>query len=61
MNKDKSLYVNKNKSLYEDKNKSLYEDKHPNSSLKGTGYKDKAKALATLNLIKDRDLTYQKL
>jgi hypothetical protein len=53
MNKDKSLYVNKNKSLYE--------DTHPHSSLKGTGYKDKAKALATLNLIKDRDLTYQKL
>jgi hypothetical protein len=33
-------------------NKSLYEDKHPQFSTKGTGYKDKQKALDTL--------TYQK-
>ena len=28
-------------------NKSLYEDKHPQSSTKGTGFKDKQKALKT--------------
>uniref|UniRef100_A0A6C0DZ97 Uncharacterized protein n=1 Tax=viral metagenome TaxID=1070528 RepID=A0A6C0DZ97_9ZZZZ len=41
-------------------NKSLYEDKHPQSSTKGTGYKDKQKALDTLEIIKNRDLIYQK-
>jgi len=41
-------------------NKSLYEDKHPTKSLKGTGYKDKEKALTTLKLIKDKDIIYQK-
>jgi len=41
-------------------NKSLYEDKHPQSSTKGTGYKDKQKALDTLEIIKNRNLTYQK-
>lgn len=41
-------------------NKSLYEDKHPNTSIKGTGFKDKQKALDTLKIIKDRDLVYQK-
>ena len=41
-------------------NKSLYEDKHPNTSTKGTGFKDKQKALDTLKIIKNRDLTYQK-
>ena len=41
-------------------NKSLYEDKHPQSSTKGTGFKDKQKALDTLKIIKNRDLTYQK-
>lgn len=41
-------------------NKSLYEDKHPQSSTKGTGYKDKQKALDTLEIIKNRDLTYMK-
>jgi len=38
----------------------LYEDKHPQSSTKGTGYKDKQKALDTLEIIKNRDLIYQK-
>jgi len=42
------------------KGKSLYEDKHPKTSLKGTGYANKEKALKTLELIKDFDLTYQK-
>jgi len=42
------------------KNISLYEDKHPNTSTKGTGYKDEQKALDTLKIIKKRDLTYQK-
>lgn len=41
-------------------NKSLYEDKHPESSTKGTGFKDKQKAIDTLEIIKKRDLTYQK-
>jgi hypothetical protein len=41
-------------------NKSLYEDKHPQSSTKKTGYKDKQKAIDTLKIIKNRDLTYQK-
>ena len=41
-------------------NKSLYEDKHPQSSTKGTGFRDKQKAIDTLEIIKNRDLTYQK-
>jgi len=41
-------------------NTSLYEDKHPKTSTKGTGFKDKQKALDTLKIIKDRDLVYQK-
>ena len=40
-------------------NKSLYEDKHPTTSTKGTGFKDKQKALDTLHIIKDRDIVYQ--
>jgi len=41
-------------------NTSLYEDKHPKTSTKGTGFKDKQKALDTLKIIKDRDIIYQK-
>jgi hypothetical protein len=41
-------------------NKSLYEDKHQTTSLKGTGYANKEKALLTLKLIKDFDIIYQK-
>ena len=41
-------------------NKSLYEDKHPSTSLKGTGYANKEKALYTIKLIENFDLTYQK-
>jgi hypothetical protein len=41
-------------------NTSLYEDKHPNTSTKGTGFKNKQKALDTLHIIKDRDIVYQK-
>jgi hypothetical protein len=41
-------------------NKSLYEDKHPKTSTKGTGFKNKQKALDTLKIIKNRDLVYQK-
>ena len=41
-------------------NKSLYQDNHPKTSTKGTGFKDKQKALDTLVIIKNRDLTYQK-
>ena len=49
--------MNDNKKII---NKSLYEDKHPKTSLKGTGYANKKKAIQTLLLIKDYDLTYQK-
>ena len=31
-------------------NKSLYEDKHPTTSTKGTGFKNKQKALDTLKI-----------
>ena len=41
-------------------NKSLYEDKHPTTSTKGTGFKNKEKALDTLKIIKNRDIVYQK-
>ena len=42
------------------KNTSLYEDKHPQTSTKGTGFKNKQKAIDTLNIIKNRDIIYQK-
>jgi hypothetical protein len=42
------------------KNISLYNDDHPTTSTKGTGFKDKQKALDTLKIIKNRELTYQK-
>jgi hypothetical protein len=41
-------------------NISLYEDKHPKTSTKGTGFKNKEKAIETLKIIKDRDIIYQK-
>ena len=41
-------------------NKSLYEDKHPETSTKGLGFRNKQKAIDTLKIIKNRDLTYQK-
>jgi len=41
-------------------NTSLYEDKHQQSSTKGTGFKNKEKAIDTLKIIKDRDIIYQK-
>ena len=41
-------------------NKSLYEDNHPKTSLKGTGYANKEKAIKTLELIKNYNITYQK-
>jgi hypothetical protein len=41
-------------------NKSLYEDKHPKTSLKGTGYANKDKAIKTLELIENYNITYQK-
>jgi len=41
-------------------NYSLYNDEHPETSTKGTGFKDKQKAIDTLKIIKNRDLTYQK-
>lgn len=37
----------------------LYEDNHPDQSLKGTGYKNKIKAINTINLVKKRSLKYQ--
>ncbi len=41
-------------------NKSLYVDNHSKISTKGTGFKDKQKAIYTINIIKDRNITYQK-
>ena len=41
-------------------NKSLYEDNHQKTSTKGTGFKDKQKAIDTINIIKDKNITYQK-
>ena len=54
--KKKSKKLEKTKKV----NLSLYADDHPETSTKGTGFKDKQKALDTLEIIKDRDLTYQK-
>lgn len=42
-------------------NTTLYSDDHPETSTKGTGFKDKQKALDTLKIIKNRDINYQKL
>jgi hypothetical protein len=41
-------------------NKSLYSDNHPKTSIKGTGFKNKKKALDTLKIIRGRDVNYQK-
>ena len=41
-------------------NLSLYSDYKPETTTKNLGYKDKEKALNSLELIKDRPLTYQK-
>lgn len=38
----------------------LYSDYHPNTSKKGLGFKDKQKALYTIDAIKNEPLTYQK-
>ncbi len=38
----------------------MYEDNHPITSTKGTGFKDKQKAIDTLEIIKNRDIIYQK-
>ena len=40
-------------------NISLYQDNHPTMSLKGTGYKNKEKALQTIELVKNKSLIYQ--
>ena len=40
-------------------NTSLYEDKHPKKSIKGLGFKNKEKAIYTLDAIKNYPLTYQ--
>lgn len=41
-------------------NNKLYSDDHPETTLKNTGFKDKKKALSTINLIKRRSIIYQK-
>lgn len=41
-------------------NRSLYEDNHPSKSLKGLGFKNKDKAIETINIIKPYNLIYQK-
>ncbi len=38
---------------------SLYADKHPETSTKGTGFKDKQKAIDTLNIIKKEKIVKQ--
>ena len=54
------IYINNFFLSYFMSNKSLYEDKHPESSTKGLGFKNKQKAIDTLKIIKNRDLTYQR-
>lgn len=41
-------------------NLSLYEDYNPKTTIKGLGFKNKKKALETINKIKHKDLSYQK-
>ena len=41
-------------------NKDLYTDNNPKKTVKGLGFKNKKKALYTLNKIKDMDIVYQK-
>ena len=41
-------------------NKDLYNDKNPKTTTKGLGFKNKEKAIRTLNKIKKRSITYQK-
>jgi len=41
-------------------NLSLYSDYHPESSKKGLGFKNKEKAIQTINLIKNDSIQYQK-
>jgi hypothetical protein len=41
-------------------NFSLYSDDNPKTTLKGTGFKDEKKAKETLELIKNKDIVYQK-
>ena len=50
------LKNNKNKLV----NLSLYEDYNPKTTIKNLGFKNKEKALYTINKIKDKKLTYQK-
>lgn len=47
------------KSTRSGKDSHLYTDDNPSTTIHGTGFKDKAAALRTLDLIKDRSLTYQ--
>jgi hypothetical protein len=50
----------KTKTSKETKNKSLYsKNKQPSKSIKGTGFRDKAKALETLKIIKNLDKVKQ--
>ena len=59
---DKNYYLGKQTFTKTEKLKglSLYSDYNPKTTLKGTGFKDAKTAKETLNLISDRDLTYQK-
>jgi len=38
----------------------LYSDNHPQTSLKGLGFKNKQSALDTISKIKSKDIIYQK-
>lgn len=50
---------NKNMEIYGG-NMELYTDNNPNTTLKGTGFKDTQTALKTLKLISNRSIIYQK-
>lgn len=45
---------------FEPTNLSLYEDYNPKTTIKNLGFKDKEKALYTINKIKNKNLKYQK-
>ena len=50
----------KDKELKKNKKLSLYANYNPNTTIKNLGYKDKDTALKTIDIIKNKDITYQK-
>lgn len=49
-----------NKKKFKPTNLSLYSDYNPKKTVKGLGFKNKEKAIKTLEIIKDKPLKYQK-